>query len=258
MSGAGGTGMPIEADLHLGQGRIQGTIVNHTSHTIRSLQLLAASGTQAPLAPELGPGATATIDAALSLSSSGTVMGKGVIVAGAQASPGSPGQAVMLLAASQASGQTGQLALVGITDATDTVTVDGQRPARTARAAVVEPVDLRSTDSANGVVAPARLVSSVSARDGGQLDVYELPVPPGLEDRAGVSAGLVPGPPAAISVDVYDWTDRTWRTLPGSPVPGAQSPAMALTAGERAGGLIRLRVHESQPGQAFIALADLP
>ena len=45
-----GPGMPVETDLRLSQGRIRGRVVNHTSHTVRDLRLLAVSGTQARLA----------------------------------------------------------------------------------------------------------------------------------------------------------------------------------------------------------------
>ncbi|HEY4026210.1 MAG TPA: hypothetical protein VGO86_07240 [Candidatus Dormibacteraeota bacterium] len=253
-----GPGQPIEAQLRLSQGRIRGQIVNHTSLTVRDVRLLSMAGAQASLVPSLRPGATAEIDVSLAPGSGGPV-GKGatIVIGGPPGSTGDARQALLMLAASQAAGHQGELALVGLTDPTDTILVEGRRPLSSGRAAVVEPVTLRSTDTATAVPA-ARLVSAYADAGGtSQLDVYELEAPQSLSVHAGLTWSLA-GPPAAISVEVYDWVSGTWRPVPGGSLVGAPSPAFALTPGERGSGLVRVRVHEGQPGQASITLSDLP
>src|SRR5207244_1111298 len=72
---------PIEARLRLDHGRVKGEVVNHTPWTLRHLQLFGGSGSDAELAATVRPGATVTVDAAVSLSSSGVALGKGLLTA---------------------------------------------------------------------------------------------------------------------------------------------------------------------------------
>jgi hypothetical protein len=252
-----GPGMPVEADLRLRQGRISGRVVNHTSRTLRDLRLLSVSGSQARLAGALPPGATAIVDASLVQGSAGPAAGKGTVVVVGPGSASDARQSLLLLAASQATSRQGEMAIVALTDPIDTLTVEGHRPVSSGRAALVEPVSLASADSAIGVAA-ARLVSGFSGDGGNQLDVYEMELAQGLTGRVGLTWTLA-GPPAVVSVDVYDWAQGTWRQVPGSgsSMPGSASPALPLSAGERGAGVVRVRVHESQPGQAAITLTDV-
>ena len=46
------------------------------------------------------------------------------------------------------------------------------------------------------------------------------------------------------TVEVYDWSSASWKALP---VSSLRQGSVPLEAGERAGGVIRVRVRESSP-----------
>jgi hypothetical protein len=261
---AAGPGMPVDVQLRLEGGRLKGQVVNHTSRTVRELQLLSSTGMQAQLTGVLTPGASVQIDVQPSQGGApGLPFVRAPIVVGGAIGPGpqppqTARQALLALAASEATGRPGDLALVGFTYPIDTLRVEGGRPQRTGPALVVEPVRLRSATSVGQIPPPTRLVSSFSAKNGSLIDVYELALPQGLTGHVGLNPVLAPGiqqGPAAA--ELYDWDLGTWR----SPSPGAgggPAAAVPLTAGETSHGVVRIRVHESAPGLAQLSLADLP
>jgi hypothetical protein len=258
-----GTAMPIEAQLRIEQGRIKGQVVNHTSSTVRELQVVSPSGTAATLTTSLVPGATVAVDAQLT-QGPGLPLGKGSIgngvVVGSGGLPTETGkQALVAMAVSQAASRPGDLALVGLTQPVDTLSVEGERATRSTRAILVEPVRLLSTDSLASLSPSARLVSSYTANGRNQLDVYELELPGPPAGHVGLSSLFIGGPQSLASpADVYDWDAGLWRPLTLQSVPGRSSSAMPLTAGEVARGVIRVRVQESSPGLTVFSATDLP
>jgi hypothetical protein len=257
------TVMPIEAQLRIEQGRIKGQVVNHTSATVRQLQVVSPSGTTATLATSLGPGARVAVDAQLTqgpgLPPGKGPLGNGVVV-GAGGLPTETGsQALVALAVSQAASRPGDLALVGLTQPVETLSIEGERATRSTRAILVQPVRLRSSDSLASLSPSARLVSSYTASGRNQLDVYELELPGPLAGHVGLSSLFTGGPQSLASqADVYDWDAGLWRPLTLQSVPGRSSSAMPLTAGEVAGGVVRVRVQESSPGLTVFTASDLP
>lgn len=257
-----GSDMAITAELHLEQGRVKGQVTNHTSRTVRELQLVSASGTGAQLVATLAPGATARIDQAVTQATPGLPpANKAVIVQGGgvagpgPAYPQNSRQALIALAASQAVGRGGDLALVGLTDPVDTLHVgDGRLAASSTRAVVVEPVRLQSADSLAGIAPQARLVSDHSGGAGTSVDVYEVDLPRGVSGRIRLSLAFLKSPvtPTLYPVEVYDWDVHAWRAI--SP----QANTAPLTQAETAGGVVRVRVKEDRPGQAVLTATSLP
>jgi hypothetical protein len=257
------TAMPIEVQLRLEQGRIKGQVVNHTSSTVRHLQVVSPSGTAATLAASLGPGATVAVDAQLT-QAPGMPAGKGPLGNGVAVGPGalpteSGSQALVALAVSQAASRPGDLALVGSSEPVEALSIQGEHAARSTRAIVVEPVRLGSADSLATLPPSARLVSSYTAGGHHQLDVYELELPGPLAGHVGLSSLFTGGPQSLASqADVYDWDAGLWRPLIVQSGPGRASSAMPLTAGETSHGVVRVRVQESSPGLTVFSATDLP
>ena len=252
--------MGITAQLRLEQGRIKGQVTNHTSRTVRELQLVSASGTGAQLAATLAPGATARIDQAVTQATPGlppaknvVIMQGGGVVGSGPVYPQNSRQALIALGASQALGRAGDLALVGLTDPVDTLHVGGGHAASSTRAVVVEPVRLQSADSLAGIAPQARLVGDRSDGAGTLLDVYELDLPGGVTGRIGLSVAFLKSPVTTpYPVEVYDWDLRAWHSL------SLQPTAAPLTPGETAGGVVRVRVREDRPGQAVLTATSIP
>jgi hypothetical protein len=255
-----GSSAPIEAHLRLDRGRIRGEVVNHTPRTVRDLQLLTGSGSGAPLVSTLGPGATVTVDASLSPGVWAGTSGKGVISAGLSAGPATHDsrRALAELAATRGVGRPGELVLVASTDAIDTLRIEGGSMATSERAALVEPVRLQSADSLAAIAPVARLVSSYVSGGSDLVDAYELDLPPGVSGRVGLTLAAVGPSPAAAPVEVYDWDLHTWRPLPVQYSPGQAPAQAALTRGETATGVVRVRVHENAPGQSLLSATGLP
>ncbi|TMC05543.1 MAG: hypothetical protein E6J41_21655 [Chloroflexi bacterium] len=252
----GGAGLPIEARLSLRSGRLQGQVVNHSSRTVRNLQI-ANANTQTTLAASLGPGATANVDLPLSTAAaSGPLISKvgyalPSIVFG-QATAASADRTLAMLAATSVAVRPGEWALVGQVDPTSTLRIAGERPPTTGRALVVEPVHLQSADAAAGA-SPARVVSSYTTSGGTEVEVFEQAVPPGLTGHVAVTTTLLPTRPPTIAplLEVYDWDAHTWRSAAG----GTSS---AVTSGEIGpGGVIRARV-TSDEAQVSVTLSDAP
>jgi hypothetical protein len=255
-----GSGEPIEAHLRLERGRIKGEVVNHTSRTVRGLQVLTGSGSGAQLVSTLGPGATVTVDASLSQGAWAGTIGKGVISVGLGAGPSAHDarQALVALAASRGAGRPGDLVLVAGADAIETLGVEGGTVAPRTRAALAEPVRLESADSLAAITPAARLVSSYVSGGSDQVDAYELDLPPGATGRVGLTwAAGGPSPPG-WPMEVYDWDLHSWRPLPLQTTAGPAAAPAALTVGETATGVVRIRVHENGPGQSFISATSLP
>ncbi|HZU17777.1 MAG TPA: hypothetical protein VFD01_14400 [Candidatus Dormibacteraeota bacterium] len=253
-----GQAMPIEARLRLQKGRIQGTVVNHTSRSLSDVVLVSGSGPQVVLASGLGPHASVSVDAPFEQDLGSLPNARGAPVPVRDASQ-STRDAVIRLAASQAiSGRPGDLAVVALTGASDSVLVDGEHPGRSALAAMVEPVRLQSSDSLLGMAPRPRLVSGVSSGDGtSQVDVYDLELPAGLTSTPALGYTFVDSPdPTVQSVEVYDWGTHSWRPLPKQQLPLRSQQPVTLNPGEVQGGVVRVRVHETLPYQANLSLVD--
>jgi hypothetical protein len=247
--------MGLAARLRLESGRIKGTILNRTGHPIHQLELVNAVGSVGDLTASLGVGSTLQVDTQLNQGSNANLAGP------TDTSQAAERDTLLRLAASQVlGGRSGptDLALVGLTSATTSLTVDGQRPTRSTLAAVVEPVDLQSVDSLASMRTDTRLVSTYTG-DGsttGLVDVYDLQVPNGV--TGGLQLGyqyLNMANSQVGSVEVYDWTTHAWRALPAQGPPYRGQQAASLTPGELAGGTVRTRIHESEPYDSQLTLS---
>ncbi len=253
---------PIDAQLRVLKGHVVGKIVNLGQRSITDLELVSASGSEAVVAPSLAPGASTSVDVELSPGAAGPITSsRGT----AQAIPGiseSSRQAMIRLASSQAvNGVPGALALVGFTHAIDSIDIDGARPGRSAIAAVVEPVTVLAADSLTGIAPRPRLVSNYGSSDGGtQVDVYDFDLPGGLTVPTVLSYQMPDmQQPNVRSVEVYDWSTRTWRSLPRQAASARSQGPAQLRAGELAQGLVRVRVVEGfATNGANLAVGDQP
>jgi hypothetical protein len=253
--------LPLEAHLQLDNGRVKGTVANRGQRPIRDLRLAGVNDAQAPIAAQLPPGATVKVDVdANQVRSTSSGQSFGVP---AKASPplGSVAQDTLLrLAATQAvSGRQGELALVGMASGSESVSIEGGHPSHTALTAVVEPVSLEAADSLGGAAPRARLVSSFLGDGVSQVDVYDFDLPAELKSATSLGYTFVEGLPsqsAVRGVDVFDWGSRTWHPLPSQPASGARPSGVPLSSGQTAAGTVRVRVRESEPGQANLVLND--
>ena len=252
-----GPALAVEAVLSVEHGRIRGQVTNHTARTLRDIQLVTGSGKATALVPALAPGATAAVDAALPAGPPGFAVGKGGLVVGPIPQPGLQSSTVTL-AASQVVGRPSDLALVATTDPVGTVRVNGTPLTGSFRALVDLPVVLESADSLSGIEPQAHLVSGFAGARPGALDAYEIELPPGLTGRVGLAATAF-GPQGTVPVDVYDWNLGSWRTVSlSSAFPGQVAPAVPLTAGETAAGVVRLRTHPSRGVPIVLSATTLP
>jgi hypothetical protein len=253
-------GMPLEAHLRLENGRVKGSVANHGSRPISMLRLSGPNNAQATLAPALAPGASIPVDIDLNQLRVPPTISQVSSDSGRIARGSSGGrEAVLRLAASQAlSGRQGELALVGLAGSAEPVLIDGSHSSQAATMAVVEPVALESADSVAGAAPRGRLVSSFLGDGVTQVDVYDFDLPSGI--KSGVSLGYTYLDPlqaksSVRAVEVFDWTTHSWRSLPTQPVSGGR-PSAPLGSGELATGTVRVRVNESEPGQASLVLND--
>ena len=142
----------------------------------------------------------------------------------------------------------GDVALVAMTDALPPVAISGVSATRLATALVVAPIRLQSADQLPGGVVTANLAS---ASNGGSswVDVYDLELPAGVTQQLTLryvtptlqNRGLQASPG---TVEVYDWSSATWKALP---VSSLRQGTAVLETGQRAGGVVRVRVRESSP-----------
>lgn len=246
--------MPVDAQARIQKGHVVGRITNLTSRPISDLELISSSGTEAGLVANLAPGASTSVDVPLSSTQAGSPSGMTKPISGVSESSR---ESMVRLAASQATSRPGDLALVGFTDTGDALSIDGARPGRQTVAAVVEPVQLQSADSLSGIGPRPRLVSNVTQSDNSQVDVYDFELPSGLAVPSGLSYQMLDTTqPNVSSVEVYDWSTGTWQSLPKQEVPVKSTGPTQLTPGEAAQGIVRVRVHESLPYQANLAVSD--
>jgi hypothetical protein len=167
------------------------------------------------------------------------------------------GDTVLRLAAAEATSRSPAFALVALTRPNSQVEVEGSRPTQSTVAALIFPVRMSSVDDL--AVARPRLVSSASAYPD-LLDVYDVEIPSGA--RASFMLGYaLPLPPTASgtaspvrSVELYDWSRGTWRSLPHDASGQGRTQTAQLQAGESQGGLVRVRVAESTPEAAQLQL----
>ena len=252
--------MPIDVQLRLSKGHLVGRVVNLSSHPVNDLELVSAAGTQGTLARTLAPGASASVDVDISGTGSG---GTGQTAAGVRPTP-VPGvtansrDAMIRLAETQAlSGRAGEFAVIGFTRSIDSIRVDGAPPGRASVAALVEPVRLQSADSLSGVAPHPRLVSNYVGDASDHVNVYDFDLPAGVTTSIGINYQMPDVPqPAVRSVEVYDWEKHSWRALAKQTIPSRIAGPAPLNAGELAGGVVRVRVHEAQTNGASLALSD--
>jgi hypothetical protein len=258
----GGAAMPLESHLRLENGHIKGTVTNRGQRAITDLRLAGANDAQVSIAPLLAPGATANVDTDTSqVRSSSTGQPIGAATAQPTRTAKGGGRDVVLrLAATQAlSGRQGEMALVGMAGGNEPVSIEGGHPSRTTLTAVVEPVGLESADSLSGAAPRGRLVSSFLGDGVSQVDVYDFDLPAGLKSAASLGYTFVDGVQAQSSVrgvDVFDWNTHTWQALPTQSGTGARPAGVPLSSGHTSSGTVRVRVRESEPGQANLVLND--
>jgi hypothetical protein len=88
-----------------------------------------------------------------------------------------------------------------------------------------------------------------------QVDVYEFDLPAGLKSSVGLGYTFVDGLQTQVrSVEVFDWSSHSWRSLKPQPISSPRAVAAALAPGEVGAGTVRVRVRESEPGQANLVL----
>ena len=251
--------MPLEAHLRLENGRIKGSVVNHGPRPVSDLRLTGGNNVQVPIAGALGAGATATVDADMSQTRLPTVMTQAL---GEAAKPpvraGATGarEAVLRLAATQAlSGRPGELALVAIAEGAQPLSIEGGRPSHAAITAIVEPVGLEAADSVGGASPRGRLVSTMVGDGLSQVDVYDFDLPAGLKSSVGLGYTFVEGLQTQVrSVEVFDWASHSWRSLKAQSIASPRAVGAPLAPGEVGAGTVRIRVRESELGQANLVL----
>jgi hypothetical protein len=163
------------------------------------------------------------------------------------------------LAATQVlSGRQGEPALVGLSKSDLPLRIDGERLSNSTTTAVVEPVGLEAADSLGAAPPPARLVSSLLSEGTSQVDVYDFDLPAGLKAPVTLGYTFVDSQPqtSVRSVEVFDWNSRSWRALPRQSAATSRPANEQLTDAEAAGGTVRIRVRESEVGQANLVLSD--
>jgi hypothetical protein len=251
------TSLPLDAQLHVQKGHVVGTVANLTPRAIADIELVGASNAESVLAAVLPAGSTASVDVDLSPGPGSAAVSKVIpgVSEGARA-------AMVRLAANQAvNGVPGSLAVVGFTQPGEAFSVDGARPGRSVVAAVVEPISIQAADALTAIAPHPRLVSNYTLPDGTtQADVYDFDLPAGLTVPTGLSYQMQDtGQPSVFSVEVYDWSQHTWRLMPKQAISSRGQAPSPLTAGELAQGVVRVRVVEAVPTNAAnLAVGDLP
>ena len=256
--------MPVDVQVRLTKGHLVGRVVNLTARPVKDLELVSASGAQGTLTRALAPGASAPVDIDVTSGvSSSSGMGGSAQSAPSQGTPISglspnSRDALLRLAENQAlSGRAGELAVVGFTSAVDSVKVDGGPPARASMAALVEPVKVQTADSLAGIAPRPRLVSNYTGDSSDRVAVYDFDLPVGLTNPVGLTYAMPDIPqPAVKSVEVYDWETHMWRSLAKQTIPSRATGPALMNSGELAGGVVRVRVHETPANGANLSLSD--
>jgi hypothetical protein len=238
--------LAIDASLSMAHARLQGKVTNRGQKPLQQLRFYDATGQVAVVSAELPAGATVSVDT--TFQSVPTAVLRNFQGPPTSLKPEEKREVMMLIAGSAMTQRPNSLALVALADPLPAPTLSGSTPTRTTTALVVAPVPLQSADQL-----PAGLVSpnlvSVAAAVPNWVDVYDLELPNGLTQQLtlkyvtpnlqGRTAQLLPG-----TVELYDWSAGTWRALP---VSSARQASAVVEPGERAGGVIRVRVHEASP-----------
>jgi hypothetical protein len=236
----------LEASLSMAHSRLQGKLTNRGQRPLQQVRVYDQTGQEAMVSVDLPAGATVTVDttfqpvpAAVARALQGPATGL---------KPEEKREAMMLIAGSGSMQRPDDLALVAETEPLPALTVSGSVPSRTTMAFIVAPVHLQSADQLPGGFLSPNLVS-VAAAVPNWVDVYDVAVPSGITQQLslryltptlqGRTSQLLPG-----TVEVYDWSAAGWRALP---VSSARQGSVALEPGERAGGVIRVRVREASP-----------
>lgn len=226
----------LEAHLRLDKGRVVGTVTNNGDGELTQLSLYVFPNLRADLLDKLRARASAVVNAPLETYP-------------VQPSPGLTGQPgtlsktarselVAQAAASRFSSRPGQPALVGVTRPGPPLLIDGERPRQAAIAALAQPVQLERVDQVPQGWTYPRMVST-AITGSGFVNVYDIEVPPSPPGHL-VLRYRPPYTPAAV--EIYDWSQRSWRT----PEAAADQPgSLELTAGESQSGLVRVRVREA-------------
>ena len=149
-------------------------------------------------------------------------------------------------------------ALVGTVDPLAGISIRDQNPTFKTVAALAEPIVLESIDRLPGGWAAAQLVTSVAnSQAGTSLNVWDFIVPGRVEGGlvlqygtpgvpVPVKPGIGPNPQSPVSVDIYDWTTRTWSRLAADArCPASSNSCATLTAGQVGDGMVRIRVRNS-------------
>jgi hypothetical protein len=254
------TSLPLDAQLHVQKGHVVGTVANLTQRAIADIELVGASGAESVVAAVLPAGSTASVDVDLS-PGPGSVSSSAVSRVIPGVSEGARAAMVRLAASQAVNGVPGSLAVVGFTQPGESFSVDGARPGRSVVAAVVEPISIQAADALAAIAPHPRLVSNYTLPDGTtQADVYDFDLPTGLTVPTGLSYQMQDtSEPSVRSLEVYDWSQHTWRLMPKQAIGTRGQAPSPLTAGELAQSVVRVRVVEAVPTNAAnLAVGDLP
>jgi len=228
--------LALEAHLRLRAGKLVGTVTNRASEPLRELEAHLPGGTWAELAPAIGPGATITVEASV------------------VPSPGAPSRDRLSQALDPTLGGfaaemgSGRLALSALAPGGGNDLGPGVRRGSAIRVVAV-PADIEGADSFDAGFGAPRLVCCGTASG---VAVYDLRVPVGMSAPVSLSvpkliktlvltAKQSPIPIPIPATEVYDWQTGAWRVLTNE---GDRGP---LTAGETAGGVVRVRVSPATP-----------
>jgi len=248
----------LDATLSLVRGspraplRLTGAVTNLGRSPIHQIRAQIIEG-EARLVDGLAPGETRRVDEPVIGFSSGSNL-----------VPQQPEEVAMFAAGRLAFSGPGQVSLVGLTSpALTSARASSSREGGRISIAVTT-VALEATDTIPYRSGGARLVSISPAPGGGKVAVSDLDVPPGVGPlsvryRSDVSISGAPKPDRS-SVEVYNWTTATWRTLPRTGVPIGTRPATfaetPLDPAEIADGLVRLRITNAPAGAQLLLTSD--
>src|SRR5207248_3125183 len=234
------TGAGLEAHLRLVNGRIVGTLHNGGDRPLQQVMLVSGTGQQSTLTPDLGPRATAAVDASLDAPNQ-----RPYDPGGGTTGTDFRRASLLRIAIGQATdSRQGVFSLVALTESFGSLEIDGTHPSHSSVAAVVQPVSLDSADSLSGIALRPELVAQTDSIPF-HYDVYDLKVPPGYSGPVKLQYVAYPSTgsssafqPPVKSVEVYDWTADSWRALPAAAAGQAQRPlSIDLKPGEAVGGV---------------------
>jgi hypothetical protein len=236
----------LDTTVSMSHARLVGKLTNRGNKVLQEVRFFNSSGEAATVAGEVQPGATVSIDAAFQ--SIPIYLQRAFQGQTANLTAAEKREAMMLIASSGVLVRPGDLALVARTEALPPLAISGVSATRMTTAMVVAPVRLQAADQLPAGLVTANLAAASQA-SGTWVDVYDLELPPGVSQALTLryvtptlqSRGMQASPG---TVEVYDWSSATWKPLQ---VSSLRQGSVALEAGQRAGGVIRVRVRESSP-----------